>query len=749
MNGSWGKPNEKVAPPDDGDEQLLQAVIKQDTNKLKLLIAAGTCLCKQDRTGMTALMHAAAQGSMLMTGMLVEYEKGLKDNNGKMALHHALRCGHVDVAGLLLSYEDPRDRNGVTALMRASAIGDMEVVVHLVKLQGAIQTINSGSSEIELGTYSFNEGTTALMFAAWYGQSEVAKVLLDHESRIRDNGRLTALMYAAERGHVGVVKELRLKESRMQNWLGRTALMFAAQHGHIDVVKLLLEDEKKMIDGNGWTALMYAASNGYVEIACLLLDHEKSVQDNDGWSALMFAAYYGYTDTVRLLLNEEKGLRDSKGRTALMHAAEKGNIDVVRLLVGYEARAQTYAEYTALMLAAYANRAEAARVLLPYEGGMQTTIGWTALMEAALYGHTEVISVLMHCEGGLHRTDGCTALIYAAYEGQEETVRLLFDLEKEPSGWTELMYAASLGLTATISAHLSDVGRQDNLGFTALMYAVRNYRAKVVKLLVAQECGFRDSNGWTALMHAASCGYRDLINPLLCEAGSQSIVAHRNHPPRTTALMIAAQQNDAHVVDLLVSLEAGFLNSDNNCALILALQNASAECVPLLLCELSVLDSHGKACYFKIHTFDMDGSPKFKLLYERLHEILKTMFFSRIQKERLACLLTALTDSVSSLITSNFLLLELVWVALLGECDNAITDLDEQFVLIEEAYMEDACAICLTCPPDCVLLPCRHLIICLICADRIYTDKSCCKCPYCRTPIEAVLDLAECPFALL
>ncbi|KAE8304358.1 Ankyrin repeat protein 2 [Giardia duodenalis] len=749
MNNNRGASSEETAPSDDGNEKLLQAVISQDINELKSLIAAGTCLCKQDRTGMTALMHAAAQGSILMTGMLVEYEKGLKDSNGKMALHHALRGGHVDVAGLLLSYEDPRDRNGVTALMRASAIGDMEVVVHLVKLQGAVQTINSGSYKLESGTYSFNEGATALMFAAWYGQSEAAKVLLGRESRIRDNGRLTALMYAAERGYIEVVKELRPRESRMQNWLGRTALMFAAQNGHMDVVRLLLEDEKQMVDGNGWTALMYAASNGHVEIACLLLDHEKCVQDNDGWSALMFAAYYGYTDMVGLLLSEEKGLRDSKGRTALMHAAEKGNVDAVKLLVGYEARAQTYAEYTALMLAAYANHAEVATVLLPYEGGMQTTIGWTALMEAALYGHTEVISVLMQCEGGLHRNDGCTALIYTAYEGQEEMVKLLFDLERESSGWTKLMYAASLGLTATAGAHLSDAGQQDNIGLTALMYAVRNCRTEMVKLLATHECGFQDSGGWTALMHATLCGYRDLIRPLLCEAGSQSLVAHRNYPPGTTALMIAAYQNDAYTVDLLASLEAGFLNSDDDCALILALQNASAECIPLLLCELSVLDSHGKACYFRIHTLDIDESPKLTLLYERLRDTLKTMFFSGLQKERLACLLTALTRSVSSLITSGHFLLELMWAALLCEYDNVITDLDEQFVLIEDAYIEDTCAICLTRPPDCVLLPCRHLIVCLACVDRIYANKSCCKCPYCRTPIETILDLAECNFTLL
>ncbi|EET00921.1 Protein 21.1 [Giardia duodenalis ATCC 50581] len=745
MNDTWGESSERADSLESRDNKLVQAVTRQSMEDLKMLILAKVCLCQQDRNGMTALMHAAAQGSMPMTCMLVEHEKGLKDNDGKMALHHALRGGHVDVARLLLPHEDPRDRNGVTALMRASAIGDMEMVVPLVNLQGAVQTISGGSYELASGVYSFNKGTTALMFAAWYGQNEAVRALVDCESKMQDNGRLTALMYAAERGYVEVVGELKSRECKMWNWLGRTALMFAARNGHTDVAKLLLEDEKQMLDGNGWTALMYAASNGHAEIAYLMLDHEKCIQDNDGWTALMFAAYYGHTDMIGLLLNYEKGLKDSKGRTALMHATERGNVEAVKLLIEHEACAQTNAQYTALMLAAYANCVETAKVLVHYEGGMQTADGWTALMEAATRGHTEVAAILVHFESRMHRDDGCTALICAAYERQEELVRLLFSYEGTTSGWTELMYAATLGLTSILSNHLDDAGQQDNSGLTALMYAVRNCRAEVVKVLVASECGFQDGGGWSALMHAVSCGYRELINYLLPEAGCQSISTHLYHPPGTTALMIAAQQNDAYTVELLISLEAGFLDSNNNCALAIALQNASSECIPLLFRELHVLDSHGKACYFRLHTLNKNGFSEFMLLCDYLQETIQMVFFSQLKREALMRLFTAIICLIESSTVTDPLLLELVWAALFCEHDNVITDLDNQLILIEDACTEDTCTICLVRPPDCVLLPCRHLVICLACADSIYADELHPKCPYCRTGVKTMFGLEDCP----
>ena len=89
-----------------------------------------------------------------------------------------------------------------------------------------------------------NDGSTALMWAAVHGKSDIVKMLLEK----------------------GV--EVNVKENKM----GFTALMFAAMQEHADVVKLLLEKgaELAVIDNNGKTTLTYAKAKGDTAIIRLL-----------------------------------------------------------------------------------------------------------------------------------------------------------------------------------------------------------------------------------------------------------------------------------------------------------------------------------------------------------------------------------------------------------------------------------------------------------------------------------------------
>ena len=48
---------------------------------------------------------------------------------------------------------------------------------------------------------------------------------------------------------------------------------------------------------------------------------------------------------------------------------------------------------------------------------------------------------------------------------------------------------------------------------------------------------------------------------------------------------------------------------------------------------------------------------------------------------------------------------------------------------VREMDQKDVCVVCVAEKPNCVLLPCRHHVTCISCADRLDT------CPYCRTSI--------------
>jgi ankyrin repeat protein len=88
-------------------------------------------------------------------------------------------------------------------------------------------------------------GLTPLMNAAYYGNTEIMKLLLMVPST----------------------------DANRVNHLGLTALMFAACHGRMEIVKLLLEVPNINInhaDQTGETAIMKAKKNGYAGIVALL-----------------------------------------------------------------------------------------------------------------------------------------------------------------------------------------------------------------------------------------------------------------------------------------------------------------------------------------------------------------------------------------------------------------------------------------------------------------------------------------------
>ena len=89
----------------------------------------------RDASGRTAFMIAAQRGCKEAVKVLLEHEKGMSDSQSHNALYHALKGGHTEVAKIAIPHEDPTDGNGVTALMRAAARGDPEMVGLLAPLQ--------------------------------------------------------------------------------------------------------------------------------------------------------------------------------------------------------------------------------------------------------------------------------------------------------------------------------------------------------------------------------------------------------------------------------------------------------------------------------------------------------------------------------------------------------------------------------------------------------------------------------------
>jgi ankyrin repeat protein len=93
-------------------------------------------------------------------------------------------------------------------------------------------------------------GTSALVWACYYGQAAVAKELMADKRvdlNFCDHDGLTPLTWAALRGHADVMATL-LADKRMDpnvaNQCGHTGLMLAASQGHAAVLELLVADHR-------------------------------------------------------------------------------------------------------------------------------------------------------------------------------------------------------------------------------------------------------------------------------------------------------------------------------------------------------------------------------------------------------------------------------------------------------------------------------------------------------------------------
>ncbi|TNJ26174.1 Kinase, NEK [Giardia muris] len=130
---------------------------------------------------------------------------------------------------------------------------------------------------------------------------------------------------------------------------------------------------------------------------------------------------------------------------------------------------------------------------------------------------------------------------------------------------TELMEAVKKGDFKAVRANLSEVGKKDEYGETALMFAAINGHAYCIPLL-EKEIGMQNKGGWTALMWAVYYGKTDCARLLLSEAGKQTTEEWNNFPPGTTALMIAAYHNHTEIVQLLLPYEQGMKDSEGHTA---------------------------------------------------------------------------------------------------------------------------------------------------------------------------------------
>ncbi|XP_044919463.1 E3 ubiquitin-protein ligase MIB2 isoform X1 [Mustela putorius furo] len=192
-----------------------------------------------------------------------------------------------------------------------------------------------------------NQGRTALQVAAYLGQVELVRLLLQARAAadLPDDEGNTALHYAAL-GNQPEAARLLLSSGCGANALNgtrSTALHVAVQRGFLEVVRVLCERgcDVNLSDAHANTPLHCAISagagaSGIVEVLTEVPGIDVTATNSQGFTLLHHASLKGHTLAVRRLLARARQLVDAQkedGFTALHLAALNNHREVAQILI--------------------------------------------------------------------------------------------------------------------------------------------------------------------------------------------------------------------------------------------------------------------------------------------------------------------------------------------------------------------------------------------------------------------------------
>lgn len=285
-----------------------------------------------------SLLQHGAQIDEPAPGRRVGLTPLLLTNNSALAKYLIERGADVKRAG---------PHSGFTALHRAAASGDVELIELLLK-KGAPVNVASTIRRVPLETalmarhtaaaalllergadISGERGASALALAARYGHTKIVSKLIERGVSVQqkephtDSG-LMPLHWAARNRHLDIVELLIAKGSDVnaRSNAEETPILGAAWWGNTDIVSVLLRSgaDVNARNNRGQSALYNALDTAAGDTALLLLRQgaEINVVTNEGHTPLMAAARHGLDDMVELLLDKgaNAAVRDHNGRTA-------------------------------------------------------------------------------------------------------------------------------------------------------------------------------------------------------------------------------------------------------------------------------------------------------------------------------------------------------------------------------------------------------------------------------------------------
>jgi len=230
------------------DNELNDAIVANDLDRVRYLLAHGAHADATDGEGFTALINATRFGFLDVAAYLADHKAdvNLPDHNGWTPLMWGSWGDKPDMVAMLVRHGskiDAVDNDGLTPLAIASQNG---------KIKAARALVAAGA---DVDAPVAKGGYTPLMLASISGSTELATALIDHGAKVNavNPGGVTALMIAVASNHP-TLATLLLKSGADVNARsedGRTALSIAQASNNDALVKLLREAAKGAAPASG------------------------------------------------------------------------------------------------------------------------------------------------------------------------------------------------------------------------------------------------------------------------------------------------------------------------------------------------------------------------------------------------------------------------------------------------------------------------------------------------------------------
>jgi ankyrin repeat protein len=495
----------------------------------------------------------------------------------------------------------------------------------------AMQRDNAAVSRLLQNGFDVNavqaDGATALQWAAYHGDADLAELLLDAgaDPATANRNGATPLWLAANQGDAAVIATLLAGGANPDEELplGRKPLMLAARSGVVEAVRVLLDhgaDPNISETQRGTTALMQAADQGHADVMAVLIEHGANVaavsapvfrdgrtaalgQSEDPRKAVRRQVISVMCDQNSQDLDTLRELATTGGANALMTEGDPAELTVAVICEkwggggffnggngnGGGERVPDGGELTSLVYAARAGSIDAARVLLQAGADVNQTTryGWSPLLAATQNQNYQMAKFLIENGADVNLANkGAWTPLYLATDNRNieggdyptrtadmdslEFIKLLLDTGADPNA---RMIESSETRTVFTNQWL------DEEGATAFLRASQSGDVPLMKLLLeyGADPHINTELGVTPLAVAAGIGWVEGVTTerstaqtieavkLLLELG---IDPNFQADTGRVALHGAAHKGATEVVKILVEAGANmdlrdFGNTDN------------------------------------------------------------------------------------------------------------------------------------------------------------------------------------------